>query len=127
MSLTRLDLEYVVGILRKRGLISARQEKIIYKKAPVQEEKLAQICRVKRGGFSAQSCDAEITPVDVLASMKLEPGEGTDGRLDEEAIMRAVAAELGMAFKKIDPLELDLELVSTPGGKFPGDHYRGGL
>jgi general secretion pathway protein E len=78
----------------------------------VQQEKLAQICRVKRGGFSTQSCDAEITPVDVLASMELEPREGTDGRLDEEAIMRAVAAELGMAFKKIDPLELDLELVT---------------
>lgn len=107
-----MDLEYLVGILRRCGLISPRQEKIIHKKAPVQQEKLAQICRVKRGGFSAQSCDAEITPVDVLASMELEPREGTDGRLDEEAIMRAVAAELGMAFKKIDPLELDLELVT---------------
>jgi general secretion pathway protein E len=112
MSSTRLDLEYLVGILRGCGLISPRQEKIIYKKAPVQQEKLAQICRVKRGGISAQSCDTEITPVDVLASMELEPGEGTEGRLDEEAIMRAVAAELGMAFKKIDPLELDLELVT---------------
>jgi general secretion pathway protein E len=112
MRSTRLDLEYLVGILRRCGLIDPRQEKIIYKKAPVQQEKLAQICRVKRGGFSTQSCDVEITPVDVLASMELEPGEGTGGRLDEEAIMRAVAAELGMAFKKIDPLELDLELVT---------------
>ncbi|MGD8315803.1 MAG: hypothetical protein PVI17_13710, partial [Syntrophobacterales bacterium] len=112
MTSTQLDLEYLVGILRRRGLLSPDQEKIIYKKAPVQQEKLAQICRVKRGGFSAQSCDAEITPVDVLASMELVPGEGADGRLDEEAIMRAVAAELGMAFKKIDPLELDLELVT---------------
>jgi len=112
MSSTRLDLKYLVGILRRCGLISPRQEKIIYKRAPVQQEKLAQICRVKRGGFSAQSCNAEITPVDVLVSMELEPGEGTDGCLDEEAIMRAVAAELGMAFKKIDPLELDLELVT---------------
>jgi general secretion pathway protein E len=112
MSSTRLDLEYLVGILRRRGLISPRQEKLIYKKAPVQQEKLAHICRVKRGGFPAPSCDAEITPVDVLASMELEPGKGADGRLDEEAIMRAVAAELGMGFKKIDPLELDLELVT---------------
>lgn len=112
MNSARLDLEYLVGILRRCGLIDPRQEKIIYKKAPVQQEKLAHICRVKRGGFSAQSCDVEITPVDVLASMELESGEGTDGRLDEEAIMRAVAAELGMAFKKIDPLELDLELVT---------------
>ncbi|MGD8434684.1 MAG: ATPase, T2SS/T4P/T4SS family, partial [Syntrophobacterales bacterium] len=112
MTSTQLNLEYLVGILRRRGLISPGQEEVIYKKAPMQQEKLAQICRVKRGGFSAQSCDAEITPVDVLASMELEPGEGADGRLDEEAIMRAVAAELGMAFKKIDPLELDLELVT---------------
>jgi general secretion pathway protein E len=112
MSSTQLDLEYLVGILRRCGLISPRQEKVIFQKAPVQQEKLAHICRVKRGGLSGQSCDAEITPVDILASMELKTGEGADGRLDEEAIMRAVAAELGMAFKKIDPLELDLELVT---------------
>lgn len=112
MSSTRLDLEYLVGILRKCGLISPGQEKIIYQKAPVQQEKLTQICRVKRGEFSIQSCDAAITPVDVLASMELEPEKGADGRLDEETITRALAAELGMAFKKIDPLELDLELVT---------------
>ena len=37
MSSTQLDLEYLVGILRKCGLISPGQEKIIYKKAPGQQ------------------------------------------------------------------------------------------
>ncbi len=112
MSSTRLDLDYLIGVLRRRGLISQGQEKVIFQRAPAQRKKLAQICRVKRGGLSAQSCGDEITPVDVLASMELELGQGADGRLDEESIMRAVAADLGMTFKKIDPLELDLELVT---------------
>lgn len=112
MSSTRLDLDYLIGVLRRRGLISQGQEKVIFQRAPAQQKKLAQICRVKRGGLSAQSCSDEITPVDVLASMELELGPGADGRLDEESIMRAVAADLGMTFKKIDPLELDLELVT---------------
>jgi len=50
--------------------------------------------------------------VDVLASMGLKLGKGADARLNEEAIMRMVAADLGMTFKKIDPLKLDLELVT---------------
>ncbi len=112
MSSTRLDLDYLIGVLRRRGLISPGQEKVIFQRAPAQRKKLAQICRVKRGGLAAQSYGDEITPVDVLASMELELGQGADGCLDEESIMRAVAADLGMTFKKIDPLELDLELVT---------------
>jgi len=112
MSSTRLDLEYLVSLLRRRGLLSQDREKAILQRAPAQQKKLAQICRVKRGGLAAQSCGEEITPVDILASMELEVADGADGCLDEEAIMRAVADDLGMNFKKIDPLELDLELVT---------------
>jgi general secretion pathway protein E len=112
MSSSRLDLEYLVSLLRRRGVLSQDREKAILQRAPAQQKKLAQICRVKRGGLAAQSCGDEITPVDILASMELEVADGADGCLDEEAIMRAVADDLGMSFKKIDPLELDLELVT---------------
>ena len=112
MSPTRLDLDYLIDVLSRRGLISERQGKVISQKAPAQEEKLTQLYKVKMGGLSSLRRGDEVTPVDVLASMGLKLGKGADGRLDEEAIMRAVAADLGMTFKKIDPLELDLELVT---------------
>jgi general secretion pathway protein E len=112
MSRSRLDLDYLIGVLSRRGLISERQAKIISQKAPAQQEKLTQLRKVKRGGLSSLGRGDEITPVDVLASMGLKLGKGADGRLNEEAIMRMVAADLGMTFKKIDPLKLDLELVT---------------
>ena len=112
MSRSRLDLDYLIGVLSRRGLISERQAKIISQKAPAQQEKLTQLRKVKRGGLSSLGYGDEITPVDVLASMGLKLGKGADGRLNEEAIMRMVAVDLGMTFKKIDPLKLDLELVT---------------
>ncbi len=112
MSRSRLDLDYLIGVLSRRGLISERQGKVISQKAPAQKEKLAKLCRVKRGGLSALRCGDEIAPVDVLASMGLKLGKGANEPLNEEAIMRMVAADLGMTFKKIDPLKLDLELVT---------------
>ena len=112
MSRSRLDVDYLIGVLSRRGLISERQGKVISQKAPAQKEKLTQLWRVKRGGLSSLRYGDEVTPVDVLASMGLKLGKGADGPLDEEAIMRMVAADLGMTFKKIDPLKLDLELVT---------------
>jgi general secretion pathway protein E len=112
MSSSRLDLAYVLGALRKRGLIDQDLEKDLQKKAPLQQEKLAQLYKVKRGGPASKSSKAEITPVEVIASMGVQIGQGGSGQLDEETIMRAVADDLGMTFKKIDPLELDLEVVT---------------
>ena len=112
MSRSRLDLDYLIGVLHRRGLISERQGKIISQKAPAQKEKLTQLQKVKRGGSLSLGYGDEITPVDVLTSMGLKLGKGADGRLNEEDIMRMVAADLGMTFKKIDPLKLDLELVT---------------
>ncbi|UCG22007.1 MAG: type II/IV secretion system protein [Deltaproteobacteria bacterium] len=112
MSRGRLDLDYLIGVLSRRGLISERQGKVISQKAPAQKEKLTQLYKVKRGGLSSLRSGDEITPVDVLASMGLRLGKKADGRLSEEGIMRMVAADLGMTFKKIDPLKLDLELVT---------------
>ena len=112
MSRSRLDLDYLIGVLSRRGLISERQGKVISQKAPAQKEKLTKLCKVKRGGLSFLRCGDEITPVDVLASMGLKLGKKANDRLNEEAIMRMVAADLRMTFKKIDPLKLDLELVT---------------
>jgi general secretion pathway protein E len=38
------------------------------------------------------------------------PSCGPDRRLDEETILRAVARETGLEYKRIDPLEIDLEV-----------------
>ena len=113
MSSPRLDLAYLTAVLRNRARINEKQEKAILKRGPVQQEKLARACEIKGVGPSMRSNPATaITAVDVLVAMNIKLGDRADDRLDEEAVMRAVAADLGMAFKRIDPLELDLEVVT---------------
>ncbi|HYA02352.1 MAG TPA: GspE/PulE family protein [Syntrophobacteria bacterium] len=108
-----MDIAYLGELLAKRGLITQAQKALIMKAAPVQQQKLEKI-RGLKGDACAVGLRAheKITPVDVIASMGLETEKGTEGRLDEEAIMRAVAEELEMPFKRVDPLELDLEVVT---------------
>jgi general secretion pathway protein E len=50
--------------------------------------------------------------VDILVSLQFEIHGKKAQALTEETIMRAVAKDLKMPFKKLDPLELDLELVT---------------
>ena len=51
--------------------------------------------------------------VDILASLRLEVVSGQKKRiLTEELIIRAVSRKLGIPFKKLDPLELDIEIVT---------------
>jgi general secretion pathway protein E len=50
--------------------------------------------------------------VDILVSLQFGVTGKKNGVLSEEAIMRAVAKDRELPFKKLDPLELDLDLVT---------------
>ena len=50
--------------------------------------------------------------IDVIISMKLEVRGKKGGVLDEETIMRIVAGEHDLPFKKLDPLELDMDIAT---------------
>ena len=53
------------------------------------------------------------TIVDVIASFKLHRADKKKVELDEDAIFQALAEEWQFPYKKIDPLKLDLNLVTT--------------
>lgn len=50
--------------------------------------------------------------VEVISSFHLDMPEAKNEILTEEIIMRAVAEDLNLPFKKLDPLELDLKVVT---------------
>jgi general secretion pathway protein E len=50
--------------------------------------------------------------IDIIISMKLEAIGKKGTVLDEEAIMRVVAGEHELPFKKLDPLDLDMDIVT---------------
>ena len=71
MEYSRLDMAYLLKVLRKGGHITPAQEKAIRQRDQVQKEKLTQECEVKSCARPGQSPSQEVTDVDVLASLGL--------------------------------------------------------
>jgi general secretion pathway protein E len=95
----------VCKVLVKNGLIKSEKAKEILTKQDKIKQRL-----VKKSGARN---DAAVTIVDVIASMKMPRGDGKSGVVDEDAVYHALAAEWGYEYKKIDPLKLDLNLVTS--------------
>ncbi|MBW2173902.1 MAG: type II/IV secretion system protein [Deltaproteobacteria bacterium] len=88
--------------------------KSIISKAPEQRRKLTQIEKVKASGLPGQDIEHPVTMVDVVVSLQISlSGKGKKtGALDEERIVRALTKHLKVPYKKIDPLQLDLDVVT---------------
>ncbi len=54
-----------------------------------------------------------VTSVDCLLSMNLSRADRSSALLDEEAIFQVLAKEWGHPYRRVDPLKLDLNLVTT--------------
>lgn len=103
MGKSKLTLEYLIGVLADQGLIPKGKAEMVKKSAKAQAVKLARM----KGKDSHDYQD-----IDVLVSLAL-PVLGAKGRtIDEEVIMRAVAKNVGLPYRRIDPLELDLDVVT---------------
>ena len=100
--------------LAKRGLLTREQvldifnkkdkaRDVIEKKKERRDEKMAANVRITN----------PTTIVDVIASFKLHRADKKKVELDEDAIFQALAEEWQFPYKKIDPLKLDLNLVTT--------------
>jgi general secretion pathway protein E len=99
--------EAILHLLRSRGLLSQRQCETVLLEEGNQRRRLERQ-RSASGNGGGHPPDI----IEVLSALKLEMPEEGGGELSEEVIMRAVAEDLGLPFRKIDPLELDLEVVT---------------
>jgi general secretion pathway protein E len=109
---TSVNIERVCDILLRSELILPEQKKSIISQESIQRSKLKRIKSIKeKDALSADTVDHEITPVDIISSMKINTLSNKE-ELTEEIIMRAIADDLAIPFKKIDPLELDLDVVT---------------
>ena len=69
-----------------------------------------------KGGKDVQShshIDAPLTIIDVIAALKPKRQDQPSISLDEEAVYQQFASAWGFSYKKIDPLKLDLNIVTT--------------
>ena len=104
MPVKKMSLDYILGLLETQGLLTEEQTGQARKAAPEQRRKL--------GRLKSRAGERSVDDVDVLASLAL-PLNGQPGQtVSDDVIMRAVARDVGLPFRKIDPLDLDLDVVT---------------
>ncbi|MDD2366250.1 MAG: GspE/PulE family protein [Desulfuromonadaceae bacterium] len=106
-----LTIENLAQLLERRGLISFDQLRDVLAKGKSQESRL--YSNLHDGTARRASGGVEhISPVEVLASFKLELNGSPSQILTEDAITEALALATGLQYFKIDPLKLDLQVVT---------------
>jgi general secretion pathway protein E len=108
-----LDNEkYLLDLLTRKKLLTSEQVKTFSMKKEPQRQQLIRKLGGRRGNDRRKSPMSQPDVVDIIVSLHFEiPGKKAQV-LSEEIIMRAVAKDQKMPFKKLDPLELDLDLVT---------------
>ncbi len=96
------------------GLLTKEQSKQILVKKKQIKSKLEQIRVIRSASAGAKAkSTAPLTIIDVIASLELERADDKTKILDEEVIFQVLAKVWKIPYKKIDPLKLDLNLVTS--------------
>jgi general secretion pathway protein E len=107
-----LNSEQLLDLLIEQGLMTEKQRQFVVLHKGKQRQKLLRKKGGRRQSDQRKMDQGYPDMVDILVSMRLELPGKKGAVLNEEIIMRAVARSLKMAFKKLDPLELDMETVT---------------
>lgn len=107
-----LTLDFVISILRKKNLLSGEGEKEINIKGEAQKARLKKSHDSFYSSRRLHVVSEPISPAEVISSLNLKI-PGTDKLLTEDAITEAIADEIGMPYLKIDPLKLNLDIVTS--------------
>jgi len=102
-----LNSEALLDVLEKYKVLSPNQRQFVVLEKGKQRQKL-QRQAAKDGQVDKSYPDM----VDIVGAFNLKMKNGKDRLVDEELIMRAVAKDKGLPFKKLDPLELDMDVVT---------------
>lgn len=106
-----LSCERVLDILVGHGLLGTDDAKSARVREPVQR---ARVLREQIGAgrvAGRAGTHYRVTAPEVLASMALAQPDGTP--LTEDAIMQAIASAEGLEWRRLEPLELDVQLVTS--------------
>jgi general secretion pathway protein E len=107
------SLSFVLQTLASQGLLSATQAQEI-----AAREAIARTRVLKQLGLSAKDAARyQVTPVEIVAAFGLPLPNGRGDVLDQDRITEAVARLSGVAYRKIDPLKLDMALATRTVSK----------
>ena len=100
-----LSDEQVCRTLVQENLLSAAQAREILKKRDPLKKKLARQAAGQDAGA--------ITIIDIIDSLKIKRPDKPSLTIDEEHVYQALAKAWQVPYKKIDPLKLDLNMVTS--------------
>ncbi|MBU0665679.1 MAG: GspE/PulE family protein [Proteobacteria bacterium] len=103
-----LNSDELLDLLQRQLLLTGQQRQKITLEKGKQRQKLLK--RADDNGMDADKSYPDL--VDIIASFQLEIHGRKGVVLDEEVIMQAVAYEFKLPFKKLDPLALDMDIVT---------------
>jgi general secretion pathway protein E len=107
-----LNSDALLDLLSKKGLITPKQRQFITLEKGKQRQKL-----LKQFGDAKKLDKGFPDLVDIIVSFKLDVGGKKGKSLDEDTIMLAVSQSCNIPFKKLDPLNLDMDTVTKTVSK----------
>ena len=107
-----LNSDALLDLLVKEQTITAEQRQFIVLQKGKQRQKLLKQFGGRRQEDEARQDKGFPDLVDVIVSLGLESAGPPKAALTEELIIRAVSRGLKIPFKKLDPLELDMDTVT---------------
>jgi general secretion pathway protein E len=107
-----MDMQSLCSILVEQGLIETSQAKLALSKEAEQRQRLLLRSPAPRTPSGRQQ---EISAAEILASLEIPTRceGGKSQTLNEDRIAEALAARARLPYKKIDPLELDMKLITS--------------
>jgi len=109
-----LSDENICQVLIKQQLMSeAKAGEILKKKASLKKKLSRQRKKNNDPDMPSARIETPVTMIDVIDALHLKQETGSSLALDEEAIYQTLAQEWKIPFKKVDPVKLDLNVVTT--------------
>ncbi len=106
--------ENICKILLNRGLLSEEQKQEIMVKRNRVRHKLEKIREMRSSSSGSKVRMANpVTIIDIITSLELRRADDQSKILDEDTIFQSLAKAWKIPFKKIDPLNLNLDLVTS--------------
>ena len=104
----------VLQVLIKNGVLSRKQAKRVLEQKDLIKGKLEKKYDQRRVALGAKVKNADaVTVIDVIAELNINRADDPTRKLDEETVFQYLAQQWNVPYHKIDPLKLNLNLVTT--------------
>jgi general secretion pathway protein E len=104
------SLAEVLELLQSAKLLSDKQAKEIEARATTLRSR---VLKERVGSIRSQAASRyEVSPAEIVAAASLPNPKKSHRRLDEDAVAEELARKAGFPYQKIDPLQLDNELIT---------------